>query len=92
MEAFFSQYHEPLLPYWVKNSFWYGRIVNRDLVALEIGPDRRRGRKVRSMADKTKTLTVQTPEGVTFSLSLASPVTRCLGLGPGYLHNKLAYC
>ncbi len=30
------------------------------------------------MADKTKTLIVQTPEGVTFSLSLAGPVTRCL--------------
>jgi uncharacterized membrane protein SpoIIM required for sporulation/uncharacterized RDD family membrane protein YckC len=72
VEAFLSQYHEPVIPYEAKIAFGF---IELFLLVLFLGSQRAGGGSGGGRM-KTSTLLIRTPEGIVFSQSLAGPVAR----------------
>ena len=93
VEAFFSQYHEPVLPYAAKITFgmvelaavgaWLGfgglsgESSTDETAEAETGTGRDEARQA-PPTGRVSELRVRTPEGVEFGFTLAGPVSRCL--------------
>ena len=78
VEAFLSQYHEPIIPYAAKIAFGVRRTgPARSVSAPNRGPAPKSGNP-KSARMKSNSLFIRTPEGIVFSQLLAGPVTRFL--------------
>ena len=72
VESFLSQYHEPVIPYWLKIAVRLRGTGGAGLVPRRGASRCGGGRRVNSE------LRIRTPEGIIFSYPLAGPIMRCL--------------
>ena len=79
VEAFMSQYHEPVLPYEIKIAFGTAELILLFWFLSQSGsrPEKRK-KRMTGRDDRTNRLLIKTPEGVVFSLLLAGPISRFL--------------